>query len=182
MVENGQNRVSQEEFYPKVSTSTERLKALVPTFGAKIIDAVSEGINSGHLRKADLTLESTGNTPQRLSVSLVGKNSGKELTIVLSGDWERGQEVPEGAPLLANYNGRFWRKAKPDEEDPIAKDRDFIGRDGVIGVASASKVQVWLLRLPPNEFPNGGGINKFLIGNEGEDKKREKNIFYVDKV
>lgn len=175
-------RISKDEIYPEVGNTAEKLAAAIPVFGEELVNAVVNALNSGQIREATITLESTGENPQKLGIRLTNPTGENNLDIVFTGDWNQKEKQKEGNPLIANYDGRFWRRENPEATEPIAKEHDFILPDGRIGMASAGKNQIWALRLSKDTFPQGGEITQFPIEDGAEVKKGETVLCYVRKV
>lgn len=157
-------RISRTEFYPKVGDPAEGLKAVTPPFSKDLLDASARLVMDSQL-SITLTYRHTGDNPQELIVALQNpQQAGGQISIEISGDWTAKPEVLQGVPLIANYDGSFYRRINPQADGPIAKDGDILEptKPMVIGIASARKGQYWPYELDPVVFPNGARISKFL--------------------
>ena len=183
--ERGRNRVTRGEQSPTVGNpSNEQLKATIPVFTEKLMDALKDYFKIPDTHEIILISKKTGKDPQELSIIFrksegVGQNV---LSLTLTGDWEGKEKPIEGSPLIPNYDGKFYRKQDPKAKEPFAKDGDYVAADGVLGWAIIGKNQRWLFRVPKEEYPNGVQITKFAIENEAEVKKGETVICYLKKV
>lgn len=182
-----QERVTREEFYPIVGKPTETLKALVPTFGERLMDGIREALNTPGVTSAILRLIHEGNNPQTLEVLLrkQGEDSQGEdsqIEVEIRGNMEGIPVLPRGLPIIANFSGSFYRRMRPEDEKYIAKEGDILGPDDPIGLASAGKSRYWLWRLPPATFPNGGKITEFVHPDGEEVEPGVTIICYVEKV
>lgn len=181
MADGVEDRVSREEFYPKVGEATESLKALMPTFGERLIEVLIEGLNHG-VSSAELELVGNGANPQTFRVKIAREGVGSHLRVRLEGDWESTEVIPSGLPLIADYDGAFFRKMRPEDEEPITKEGTILEPDSPIGLASAGKGKYWLWRLPPADFPNGGKLTQFIHPSGEDVAKGQSIICYVEKL
>lgn len=174
-------RVTREDMYPLVGEPTASLKALIPTFGEKIVEALIDGLKSGSLSSARLMLTHQGNNPHTLEANISGsKPDGSILNIELIGDWASQTQIPKGLPVTANYEGKFFRKMKPADLDPIAKDGQVLEPNDPFALAMQGKNKRWFLKLPPTDFPRGGRISQFAHP-DGQDVVRGQSILlYVE--
>lgn len=175
-------RVSGREIYPMVGGPADRLKVVIPVFTEGVINAVTNALHEKKFATGAITIETAGDNPQKLTVVFNNPDGTDKLDITLRGDWNQKEKQIEGRPLIAGWDGRFWRKENPEAKDPIAEEHDFILRDGRIGIASAGKNLIWALRLPKDEFPDGGEITKFVTEDGAEVKKGETVLCYIKKV
>lgn len=174
-------RITREEMYPTVGEPTTPLQALIPTFGEEIVRGLIEGVKEGRLSCARLKLTHQGSNPQCLEVEISGPNSsGAILNIDLSGDWDKQTKISGGLPVLAPYDGKFYRKIKPAEKDPIAQEGQVLEPNDPFALAMQGKNKIWFLKLPPTDFPRGGRISLF-VHPDGEDVVRGQSILlYVE--
>lgn len=178
-----EDRVSREEFYPRVGQPAEALKALIPTFGEGIIGALIGALDHG-VTKAELELVTQGDTTQTLRVIIETpiETGSSHLRVRLEGDWANQEGISSGLPLIADYDGAFFRKMRPDDPEPVTKEGMLLGPDDPIGVASKGKGNFWMYRLPRGEFPNGGRLNRFIQPDGGEVRRGESIICYVERL
>lgn len=170
--------ISREEIYGKVGAPTDVLKVLVPPFTTELIEAISKGLEAGQ-RKAELELIGTGDKPQVLRYKIERPGEGLALKVTMEGDWRDAPEVPRGLPILADFEGTFFRRMRPDP-DPVAVEGKTLEKDGAYAVAQQGKTNIWYLRLPPNNFPNGGVITKFVFPDGIDVIRGESILLYVD--
>jgi len=180
MVQGPEDRVSREEFYPKVGDSAEKLRAVTPPFSKDLLDAALNAVKDSQL-SVTLVYRHTGNNPQELVIELRGpQQPGDQIGVEISGNWAAKPEVLQGIPLSAGYDGTFYRRINLQADGPIAKDGDILEptKPMCIGIASARKGQYWPYELNPADFPNGARISKFLAPDikEGLDVVAGKTI------
>lgn len=171
------HRVTREEMYGKVGEPTEPLKALIPVFGKDLIEAVINGLSNG-ARRVELQLIGEGEHPQTLNVKMERPGSGRLLKVTMEGDWSPGTEVPEGLPISAGFEGKFFRYMKPGEPRPIAEANVDLKPGDPYGLAMQGKSNIWLLRADPKVFPDGGRISAFIQVN-GADVEPGSTLLYI---
>ncbi len=177
------DRVTREEMYPSAGKPTQPLKALIPTFGEIIITGLTEGLESGQLASATLRLTHQGENPQVFEAIIKGKNvTGNNLEIELTGDWQTSIELPKGLPLIADYEGKFYRKIKPEDNLPIAEEGTVLEPNGAYAFAMQGKDRRWFLKLPPADFPRGGKISRFVQPDGIDVIKGESILLYVEPI
>lgn len=167
-------RIQRAEFYPKVGDPTDKLRAVTPPFSKALLDAVVSDAKENPQLNFTLRYKHTGDQPQELIIELSGPQQvGDQISVEISGDWTAKPETLQGVPLIANYEGSFYRRINPQADGPLAKDGDILEptKPMVIGIASARKGQYWPYELDPVVFPNGARISKFLAPDikEGSD-------------
>ncbi|OGE42465.1 hypothetical protein A3B45_01525 [Candidatus Daviesbacteria bacterium RIFCSPLOWO2_01_FULL_39_12] len=170
-------RVTREEMYPKVGKATEPLRALIPIFGKKVIEDLVEGFKFGG---RNFNLEIQGENNQYLKVSMEKPENSTLIRVTLVGDWQNKPEVPVGLSLVADYNGKFYRKRTPKDVDPIADIGKTLDPRAPFALASRGKDNYWYLRLPLREFPRGGEITAFICTSGEDVKKGETILAYVN--
>lgn len=157
-------RVTRAEFYPKVGDPTEKLETITPPLTKELLDAAIGAVKESQL-SVTLTYRHTGESPQELIVKLQGpKQAGDQISVEISGDWQSKPETLQGVPLIANYEGTFYRRENPQAAGPLAKDGDVLEptKPMIIGIASVKKQQYWPYELEPAAFPNGARISRFF--------------------
>lgn len=172
-------RVTREEMFPKVGEPTEPLKALVPTFTEKLIQGVIESFDHG-CTGTELKLIGTGEHPQTLIVRIEKPEEGLSLRVTVEGDWENKPHVPAGLPIIADFKGKFYRKRKPEDPDPIAEVGTILEPRTPFGLGSRGKNNYWYLRLPSREFPKGGKVAAFVQPSGEDVEKGQTILLYVD--
>lgn len=177
-------RVTRQEFSPIVGEAVQKLELLVPTFHPKLLATLAEVLTASGIQQGTITynhfVEGTVHQSIQVVLSELPANGG-QLLMEFNGDWTIQPEIIRGLPILANYDGAFFRKRSDKELEPIAKEGDFLGPDDPFGLASAGKGNYWLLYLPVREFPDGGRITRFE-GVSGDDVEVEKTILcYAEK-
>ncbi len=177
-------RVSRQEFYPIVGPAVQKLELLVPTFHEKLLKVLAEVLTTSGIQNGAITYNHLveGEVHQSIQVVL-GElpTNGGHLLMEFGGDWTVQPEVIRGLPIIANYDGAFFRKRSDKEIEPITKEGDILGPDDPFGLAAAGKDNYWLLYLPPREFPDGGRITKF-VAVSGEDVETGKTtLCYAEK-
>lgn len=178
------DRIRKPEFYPLVGDPLENLKAIGNVFGergARIAQDIIDGVRTGEITDASLELRVKGEDAPRLYIALHRSGEGHDVFVSLSGDWKTREEIPQGYPLIANFDGKFFRKMSSTAEKEIAQEEDIILPDGPIGVAMAGKTNRWLYRLPPREFPKGARLLRFTQQDGEPVVKGETIICYVER-
>lgn len=177
-----QQRVTREEMFPTVGDSTDALKALIPTFTEKLIESVVDALKNGGVKRVELELSGEGKNPQTLKVNIDREGEGGLLAVRLGGDWQNKPNVPTGLPIIAEYDGKFWRYIKPNEPDPIAEVGNILAPRDAFGLATRGKSDRWYLRLPGDKFPNGGRITTFIQANGTDVEKGKTTLLFVEPI
>lgn len=179
-------RITRAEFYPIIRKPQEALKAVVPPFPQKVIDAGVEAAKELQLN-VTLIFRHTGQNPQEVVVELRPPQSpGDQINIELSGDLEATIQS-NAEQVIANYEGIFYRRENPQADKPIAEDKGeravLVPEEPmVIGIASERKGQYYPFELDPTKFPTGVRIVRFMAPDtkEGtETKPGETILCYV---
>lgn len=174
-------RVAQSDVYPEVGEAAEKLKAVIPIFGEEIINAVIKAITTGQVRHGELELVNLGETKQTLRAAFDNAEGSKDIKVQLSGDWEKSSDISLDNPLLSPVNGIVYRKRQPTDEKLIAHEGQTIEAGGAICAISQTKNNIWYLQLPPDKFPKGGILTKFVIP-DGKEVKKGEVICYIKKI
>lgn len=174
-------RVTPDEMYGGVGQAVDPLKALIPTFGERLIESLVEGLKSG-VRRAELELIGQGQKPQTLKVNIERDKDGDVLKVTMEGNWEDKPKIPAGRPIYAEFEGKFFRFRKPEDPDPIANVGNILEPRGAYGMAFRGKSDYWYLRLPPREFPKGGRITAFIHPNGLDVQRGQSILLYVDSL
>jgi hypothetical protein len=155
-------RVSPAEFYPFVGNTNQALERFSPILGSQLTDLVKQALQIPQIGRVVIEIPEVNDSSKVRSASIEKPDpTDGTLTIGLRGDWAELNEVPAGDPLIASFTGRFYRKMKPTEKEPIADIGSVILPDQEIGIASKGKGSNWPYTLPPQQFPNGAQIAKF---------------------
>lgn len=176
----GFQRVTREEMFPKVGEPTDVLRALVPTFTEKLVDAVVDSLKNGGAKRVELELIGSGEKPQTLRVKIEREGEGGLLAVRMEGDWKNKPDIPEGLPVTADYVGKFWRFRSPNEPDPIAEVGMILSPRDAFAMATRGKTELWLLRLSGTRFPNGGRITAFTHPNGADVEKGKSTLLFVE--
>ena len=174
-------RVSPSDVYPEVGEAAEKLKAVVPVFGAEIVNALASAITTGQVRHGTLELESLAEPKQKLKVAFENSKGSKDIKISLSGDWRQIEDISLDNPLFSPVKGLVYRKRAPTEEKPIVEEGQTIEPNGAICAISQTKNNIWYLQLPGDKFPKGGILTKFVIP-DGKEVEKGGTICYIKKV
>lgn len=174
-------RVHPSEMYPQVGDSADKLKALIPVFGEGIIKAVADAVASGQVRHGELSFISHVDPMQTLLVVFDNPVGNQDLSIQLSGNWRETADIPLDTPLFSPAKGIVYRKRQRQDEMPIAEEGKIIEAGGAICAISQTKSNIWYLELPPDKFPKGGILTKFVIP-DGKEVEIEEIICYIKKV
>lgn len=172
-------RVTPDEMYGRVGSAEDPLRALIPTFGDRLIESLVAGLRSG-VRRAELELIGQGDQPQTLKVKIERDGEGDTLRVTMEGSWEDRSEIPVGRPIYADFEGKFFRFRKPADPDPIAEVGNILEPREAYGLAFRGKSDYWYLRLPPTEFPKGGRITAFMHTNGLDVQRGQSILLYVD--
>lgn len=175
-------RVTRAEMFPRVGESTDALQALIPTFTEKLVESVVDALKNGGVKRVELELNGTGKNPQTLKVNIDREGEGGLLAVRLSGDWQNKPNVPVGLPVIAGYDGKFWRYIKPGEPDPIAEVGNILAPRDAFGLAARGKNDRWYLRLPEDKFPKGGRITAFTQANGTDVEKDKTTLLFVEPI
>ena len=173
-------RINPTETYPRVGEAAEKLKAVIPVFGEDIVSALVNAVASGQVRHGELELTSQSNPLQIVKVVFDNTIGSHDLKIQMSGSWD-ASEISLDTPLFSPVNGIVYRKRQREDENPIAEEGARIEPGGAICAISQTKSNIWYLELPPDSFPKGSILTKFVIPDGGEVKKDEI-ICYVKKI
>jgi biotin carboxyl carrier protein len=174
-------RVTLADVHPVVGEAAEKLKAVVPVFGEKLVDAVLSAINSEQVRHGELELTSLTDPKQKIKVSFDNVMGSKDISVRLTGDWKQVTDITLDNPLFSPVKGIVYRKRQPTDEKPIAEEGQVIEPGGAICAISQTKSNIWYLQLPLDKFPKGGILTKFVVDN-GSEVEKNGTICYVKKV
>ena len=174
-------RVTQSDVYPKAGEASEKLKAVIPVFGEEIINAIIKSITTGQVRHGEIELVSLTDPKQIVKVSFDNAVGNKDIKVQLSGDWKLSQDISVDNPLFSPVNGIVYRKHQPTDVEPIAEEGQIIEPNGAICAISQTKNNIWHLQLPPDKFPLGGILTKFVVP-DGKEVKKGEVICYIKKV
>jgi hypothetical protein len=178
-------RVSREEFAPRVGDPAQKL-ARLPGWGQSFVPAAIEALKQLGVGSVALRFHHTGSNPHTLEAVISKPNGGdSQIEVEVSGDWSHENAIPQGVPLIASFDGMFYRRAKPTDTNPMADEGAIIEPDGPIGIAAKGKSAYWQYPLPGRDFPNGGRIAQFTCPNDPKGMEVVKNetvICYVEKL
>lgn len=174
-------RVSPADVYPQVGEAAEKLKAVVPVFGAELVNALINAVATGQIIHGELELNSLSDPQQSVRAAFEGKKGSKDLKISLSGDWKDIEDISLDNPLFSPVKGIIYRKRTPSDEKPIVDEGGQIDPNGAICAISQSKSNIWYLQLPSDKFPKGGILTKFVIP-DGKEVEKGGIICYIKKI
>jgi hypothetical protein len=174
-------RIGMNDVYPRVGEAAEKLKAVVPVFGEELITAVAGSVGSRQVRHGEIELTSLTKPKQKIKLAFDNLSGSKDIKVSLSGDWQKIQDIPLDNPLFSPVKGIVYRKRAPADEKPIAEVGELIEPNAAICAISQTKNNIWFLQLPPEKFPNGGILTKFVIPN-GREVNKDGIICYIKKV
>lgn len=174
-------RVSPTDVYPQVGEAAEKLKAVIPVFGAELVNAVISAITTGQVRHGELELNSLTEPVQKVKVAFDNPVGSKDLKVSLSGDWRHIEDISLDNPLFSPVKGIIYRKRSPVDEKPIVEEGQIIEPNGAICAISQTKSNIWYLQLPSDKFPKGGILTKFVIP-DGKEVEKGGTICYIKKV
>ncbi|HUQ85308.1 MAG TPA: hypothetical protein VM077_03195 [Candidatus Limnocylindrales bacterium] len=146
------------------------------------MESISEKVASGRVRKGTLELLlPDADPPLEYRATFENPTGNGSIRTSLSPDLERLVDLPKGDPVMPPGDGKFYRKYRPDNPDPIAKEGDIIEPNGDIYVFEEGKGQAWPPPLDPVENPNGIRITKFKAV-DGQDVTADTVIFYAERL
>jgi biotin carboxyl carrier protein len=174
-------RVTPSEVNPIVGEAAEKLKAVVPIFGEEIVNAIISAITTGQVRHGELELTGITDPKQNIKVSLDNNSGDKDISVKLTGDWKKIDDITLDNPLFSPVKGIVYRKRQPTDEKPIAEEGQTIEPGAAICAISQTKNNIWYLQLPIEKFPKGGIITKFVISN-GKEVEKDGTICYIKKI
>jgi hypothetical protein len=174
-------RIGASEVYPQVGEAAEKLKAVVPVFGADIVNAVVNAITTGQIRHGELELTSLTEPKQIVKVAFDNPIGVKDIKVSLSGDWKQVADISVDNPLFSPVKGIVYRKRAPGDEKPIADVDQVIEPNGAICAISQTKNNIWYLQLPSDKFPKGGILTKFVVP-DGREVEKGGVICYIKKI
>jgi biotin carboxyl carrier protein len=174
-------RIGPNEVFPLVGEAAEKLKALIPVFGAEIVGAVINAVGTGKVRHGELEIENIADPEQKLKAAFDNPDGVKDIKIKLSGNWLESEDINLDNPLFSPVKGIIYRKRAPADEKPIVEEGQVIEPNGAICAISQTKNNIWYLQLPPDKFPKGGILTKFTVA-DGKEVEKGETICYIKKV
>lgn len=173
-------RVGPEQVFPVVGEASEKLKVLMPLFGEDLINAVIKAVGSGLVKHGELELVND-EPKQTLKAVFEGSTGSKDISVRLTGNWNKSDDFNMDNPLFAPVKGIVYRKRNPVDEEPIAAEGKKIEPNGAVCAISQSKNNIWYLQLPSDVFPKGGILTKFEVP-DGKEVEKGGTICYIKKV
>lgn len=175
------HRVTREEMYGTVGQPTESLRQGMSQLPSWIVDSFMRGAEHAGMQRCEVEFTQGGPVPQTLKLSVERAEGSGILRAIFEGNWSAGTEVPEGWPVRAGYEGKFFRCMKPGESRPIAEVSTDLKPGDPYGLAMVGKSNIWLLRADPKVFPSGGRITAFDQSNgiNGADVKPGSTLLYI---
>jgi biotin carboxyl carrier protein len=174
-------RVAAADVHPIVGEAAEKLKAVVPVFGEKLVNAVLAAINTEQVRHGELELTSLTDPKQKIKVAFDNVLGSKDISVRLTGDWQQVADVTLDNPLFSPVKGIVYRKRQPTDEKAIAEEGQVIEPGGAICAISQTKNNIWYLQLSLDKFPKGGVLTKFVVPN-GKEVEKNGTICYIKKI